>query len=117
MRVHVKQAFSILAICAFATVVWASTHTDSTRYSVTQITKIGTVQLKPGRYTLKATESQDQLRVLHRGKLIATVPCRWIKLSRKANNSEIFSTKNRVTRVEFQGRNEAIHVSAPAARS
>ncbi len=110
MRMHLKQLFSVLAIFVFAMVVWASNRTDSTRYDVTQATEIGQIQLKPGRYTLKAKESKDRLRVLRHGKLVATVPCHWVKLSKKANYSEIMSTKDRVTRVEFQGRREAVRV-------
>ncbi|MGH9717758.1 MAG: hypothetical protein ACRD4R_13665 [Candidatus Acidiferrales bacterium] len=74
------------------------------------MTKIGHTDLQPGHYTLKANESKDKLRVLHNGKVVATVPCHWVKLQQKPNNTEIFSNKNRVTRVEFQGRRDAISV-------
>ncbi len=110
MRFHVKNYLAVLAMFVFTGMVWASTRTDSTPYYVTQPTVIGHAQLKPGQYTIKANEAQDQLRVLHHGKVVATVPCHWIELSRKANNSEIFSTKDRVTRVEFQGRRKAVSV-------
>jgi hypothetical protein len=110
MRFRARQYFALLAIFSFAMVVWASTRTDSTPYDVTQPTKIGHTQLKPGHYTLKAQESKDQLRILHDGKLVATVPCRWVGLAQKAGNSEIFSNKDRVTRVEFRGRKEALRV-------
>lgn len=110
MRLNLKQLISVLAIFVFAMVVWASARTDSTRYDVTQTIKIGQTKLKPGHYTLKASESNDKLRVIEDGKLVATVPVHWVKLQQKANNSEIFSNKNHVTRVEFQGRSEAISV-------
>ena len=110
MRLHLKQLFSVLAIFVFAMVVWASTRTDSTRYYVTQTTTIGQTALKPGRYTLKAKESKDQLRVLHDGRLVATVPCHWVKLAKKAHYSEIMSNKDRVTRVEFRGQRDAVNV-------
>jgi hypothetical protein len=110
MRQYAKKCLAVIAVLLFAAVVWASTRTDSTQYDVSQTVKIGTTQLKPGHYTLKASESQDQLRVLHQGKLVATVPCHWIKLNQKANNSEILSNRNRVTRVEFKGRQEAVRV-------
>lgn len=110
MRLRSKQLFSLFAIFLFAMVVWASTRTDSTRYDVTQPTRIGHTELKPGRYTLKANESKDQLRVIHNGKVVATVPCHWVKLSKKANYSEIMSNKDHVTQVEFQGREEAVSV-------
>ncbi len=110
MRLYAKKCLTVIAVVLFAAVAWGSTRTDSTHYDVTQTMEIGHTQLKPGHYTLKANESQDQLRVMHDGKLVATVPCHWIKLHQKANNSEIFSNKSRVTRVEFQGREEAVRV-------
>ncbi|HVB87115.1 MAG TPA: hypothetical protein VNK23_10685 [Candidatus Dormibacteraeota bacterium] len=110
MRLNLKQFISVLAIFVFAMVVWATTRTESTRYDVTQAIKIGQTQLKPGHYTLKANESNDKLRVIHDGKLVATVPVRWVKLHQKATSSEIFSNRNHVTRVEFRGRKEAISV-------
>lgn len=109
MRFQVKRYLGLLAIFAFAMVVWAS-RTDSTPYDVTQPTEIGHAQLEPGHYTLKATESKDQLRVLQNGKVVATVPCHWVKLSQKPQNSEILSNKDKVTRVEFQGRAEAANI-------
>lgn len=110
MRLNLKQLISVLAIFVFSMVVWASTRTDSTRYDVTQTIEIGQTQLQPGHYTLKANESKDKLRVIHDGKLVATVPVHWVKLQQKANSSEIFSNKHQVTRVEFQGRREAVSV-------
>lgn len=110
MRVDMKKIIGVLAIFLFAMVVWASSRTDSTAYDVMQPTEIGHTQLKPGHYTLKATESADQLRVLQDGRVVASVPCHWVKLDHKANNSEILSNKDRVTRVEFQGRMEAVSV-------
>jgi hypothetical protein len=110
MRSYVKKCFAVVAILLFAAVVWASTRMDTTRYDVTQTMKIGQTQLNPGSYTLQANESQDQLRVLHDGNLIATVPCHWVKLNHKPSTSEILSNKNRVTRVEFKGRPEAARI-------
>lgn len=110
MRFDVRKYLAFLVVSLFAVAVWASNRTDSTTYDVTQSTEIGHAQLKPGSYTLKANESQDQLQVLRHGKVVATVPCHWVKLPQKANNTEIFSNKTRVTRVEFQGRREAVSV-------
>lgn len=110
MQVHIKKSLSLFAILIFAAVTWASTRTDSTAYDVTQPIEIGQSQLQPGHYTLKANESTNQLRVLQNGKVVATVPCHWVKLQQKANNSEILSNKDKVTRVEFRGRREAVSV-------
>lgn len=110
MQVNLKKYLAVVAVFVFAAVVWASRRTDSTAYDVTQRVEIGQTQLKPGHYTIKANESKDQLRVFHDGKVVATVPCHWVKLHRKANNSEILSNQDRVTRVEFKGRAEAVSV-------
>ena len=113
MRVHLKQYLGVLAVLAMAMPVWAgrsSSRTDSTPYDTMQTVTIGKTQLKAGHYTLKAKEAQHQLRVLQDGKLLATVPCHWVKLAKKADNSEIISNKNKVTRVEFEGRPEAVKV-------
>lgn len=110
MRLYLKKCLAVAAVLLFAAVVWASTRTDTAKYDVTQTVKIGSTQLNPGSYTLKANESQDQLRVVQDGKTVATVPCHWVKLNHKANNSEILSSQNRVTRVEFRGRQEAVRI-------
>lgn len=110
MQLNLKKYFAVLAIFVFAAIVWASTRTDSTAYDVTQPIEIGQTHLKPGHYTIKANESKDQFRVLQNGKVVATVPCHWVKLHRKAGNTEILSNRDRVTRVEFKGRTEAVSV-------
>jgi hypothetical protein len=110
MQLNLKKYLAVLAMFVFAVVVWASTRTDSTAYDVTQPTEIGQTQLKPGHYTIKANESKDQLRVLQNGKVVATARCHWVKLQRKASNSEILSNHDRVTRVEFKGRTAAVSV-------
>lgn len=110
MRSYASKFFAIVAVLLFAAVVWASTRTDTARYDVTQTMEIGQAQLKPGRYTLKANESQHQIQVMRNGKLVASVRCHWIRLNQKPASTEIFSSKNRVTRVEFAGRQEAARV-------
>ena len=110
MNFDVKKLGTVLATLLFAAALWASSRTDSTGYDVTRPTQIGNTQLVPGHYTLKATESMNQLRVLQDGKVLATVPCRWVTLDHKADSSEILTNANRVTRVEFEGRTEAVSV-------
>jgi len=107
MHFDVKKLVAVLATFLFAAVLWASSRMDSTDYDVTKPTEIGNTQLMPGHYMLKASESVNQLRVLQDGKVLATVPCHWVKLDHKADDSEILTNANRVTRVEFKGRTEA----------
>lgn len=102
-------AWAVLAL-TLPVLAKSSQHTDSTTFDTSESQKIGQTELQPGRYTLKATESQNQLEIIQNNKVIATVPCTWVQLSNKAKNSEILSTKDRVTEVEFQGRTEAVKI-------
>jgi hypothetical protein len=112
MNFHAKKCIGVLAVAALALPLWAgsSSHTDSTPFDAVQTAKIGQTQLQPGHYTLKAKESGNQLEILQEGKLIATVPCSWVELPQKAKNSEVLSSKNQVTQVEFRGRTEAVKI-------
>ncbi|HKV04615.1 MAG TPA: hypothetical protein VJO53_05860 [Candidatus Acidoferrales bacterium] len=113
MRFHPKQFLGALVVLALAMPLWArtnSSHTDSTTLDADQGMTIGKTQLQPGQYTLKATESGDQLEVRKDGQLIASVPCHWVELSKKASDSEIISDQHRVIQVQFQGRTEAAKI-------
>ena len=110
MRINVKHCFSAFTVLLLALPIWAGTQTrkDTAKFDVSQPTTIGTTQLKPGVYQLEAKESEDMLQVLHDGKLIATVPCHWTQLPKKADNSEVVTNANQVVQVEFSGRTEAV---------
>jgi hypothetical protein len=112
MSFHAKQCVGGLAIVLLALAVSAgSSRTDSISFGTSQDVSIGQTQLPPGNYTLRATESQNQLEILKDKKIIATVPCTWFKLPQKAADSEVVQDSNRrVVRVEFQGRTEAVKV-------
>ena len=113
MRFKAKHYVGALAILVLAIPVWAgkdSSRTDSAEFDTSQVTTIGKAELQPGHYKFEAKELQNQLEVLHDGKVIATVPCHWIQLTKKSQNSELQSDKNRINEVEFQGRTEAVMV-------
>lgn len=113
MKSHARQCLGVVSVLILAMPVWAaksSSHKDSTDYDVTRVTMIGNTQLQPGHYTIKATESENQLDILENGKVVATVPCHWVKLPEKAGQSEIETNNNRVDEVEFQGRAEAAKI-------
>lgn len=88
----------------------SSMHTDSTEFDTQQMVNIGNTQLQPGNYVIRAQESQTQLDILQDGKVVATVPCQWVRLNNKASRSEVLSNNNQVTEVEFQGRKEAAKI-------
>jgi hypothetical protein len=113
MSLKPKFLGAVAAIVVLTAPLWAastSSHKDSTSFDVDQATTVGSTQLQPGRYTFEAREDQSQLNVLENGKVIATVPCRWVQLQKKANDSEILSNNNQVNEIKFGGRTEAVQV-------
>jgi len=72
---------------------------------------IGSMQVQPGQYELKAEEGKSELQVIAKNKVIATVPIQWTKLPTKARNSEIVTDGSKVTEVEFGGSAEAAQIS------
>jgi hypothetical protein len=72
---------------------------------------IGSMQIQPGQYELKAEEGKSELQVIAKNKVIATVPIQWTKLPTKARASEIVTDGSKVTEVEFEGRIEAAQIS------
>jgi hypothetical protein len=72
---------------------------------------IGSMQVQPGQYELRAEEGKSELQVLQKNKVIATVPIQWTKLPAKARSSEIITDGSKVTEVEFGGRAEAAQIS------
>jgi hypothetical protein len=99
-----------LAIFVFSliTVPICSAHTDSAPWEPTQPTSIGTAQVKPGNYQLKAYEGEDELQVAQDGNVFSTTLCYWVPLPNKAAVTEVKVTNNKVVEVQFKGRSEAI---------
>jgi hypothetical protein len=113
MKSHARYYLGVLSVLILAIPVWAgknSSHKDSMDYDVTQVTMVGNTQLQPGHYTINAREFENQFDILRDGKVIATVPCQWVRLPKKADESEVSTNSNRVNEVEFQGRTEAVKV-------
>jgi len=72
---------------------------------------IGSMQVQPGQYELKAEEGKSELQVIAKNKVIATVPIQWTKLPTKARASEIVTDGSKVTEVEFGGSAEAAQIT------
>jgi hypothetical protein len=107
MAVNTKFYLGGLAILLFTVPSWARSRTDTAQWEILQAAEIGNTQLKPGNYQLKAQESQKVVDVLSDGKVIAHVPCHWVQLPKKAENTEVIMQKQQVVQVQFEGRNEA----------
>ncbi len=113
MSLKPKFFGAVVATVILTAPVWAgsaSSHKDSAAFDAAEATTIGNTQLQPGHYTLEAREDQSQLNVLKDGKVIASVPCHWVQLQKKAKSSEILSNNNQVNEVRFGGRTEAAQV-------
>jgi hypothetical protein len=113
MYLHPKYSVALLGgllLTVVPALAGGLKHTDSTEFDVTQMTKIGTTELAPGDYVLRGKESQAQLDILQNGRVVATIPCHWVRLDKKAEMSEVYSTGSQVTEVKFEGRLEAAKV-------
>ena len=107
MRLNSKKYVAAFVFSLVTLPVWAA-HTDSVSWDPMQPSTIGSTQVKPGHYQLRAEEGQSQLQVVQGGKVIATVPCHWTQLPSKPSDTEIKVTNNQVTEVDFGGRTQAI---------
>ena len=105
MRFRVNQIFATLAVLALATPIWARPR--SVDFNVSEPTSIGTTQLKPGAYELRTKDNGTQVDVLRDGKKVAEVPCHWVQLDRKPDQSEVLLNSNRVTELDFGGSTQA----------
>ena len=114
MHLHKARCYLIgFAVFFLTAPIWArpeTARTDTAQWDNLQPTMIGTTQVKPGDYQLRAHETEDTLDVLRNGKVVAQVPCHWIELSKKAGNTEVVMNKNEVVQVQFQGRTEAVQL-------
>jgi hypothetical protein len=102
-----KKYIGVLASLLFATTLLAA-HADSVTWNVSKSTMLGSTEVKPGQYEIRAEEGKDQLDVISKGKVVAQVPCHWIQLPSKANASLVEVDDGRVTQIEFGGKTSAV---------
>jgi hypothetical protein len=101
-RVLVSLAFALAALP-----VWAA-HIDSIDWAPTRTMTIGGTQIPAGTYSLRAEEGKSELRVIGKGKVVATIPCHWTQLPSKASDSQVASDGDKVTQVQFAGHASAV---------
>jgi len=109
LRLSIKKSLAAAALTIAAFPVWAA-HNYSTDWSPVQPITIGTTQLKPGQYELRAEEGKAELQVLQHNKVIGTVPIHWATLTAKARDSQVVTDSGKVTEVQFAGRMESAKV-------
>jgi hypothetical protein len=105
MRFRFLEVFAVLAVLALSAPVWA--RTKSVDVHLTEASTIGSTQLQPGEYQLKAEEGASQVSIVHRGKVVAEVPCHWVQLQSKPSQSQVLFTSNQITEVDFGGDTQA----------
>lgn len=113
MRMNWRAYFLGAAALLMVLPIWAKPkpdRTDTANWEPIEAVTVGTTQIQPGDYTLRAQESGKMLEVLHEGKVVAQVPCHWIELPKKADNTEVSTNDNKVTQIQFAGRTEAIQI-------
>jgi hypothetical protein len=112
MRVRVKQSLAALAALLLAVPMFAakSSGANVVNYVVNDPVSIGQTQLKPGEYSLKVVEGQNELSIEQNGKVIAKVPCHWIKLAAKPDSSEVEEEQGKVKQVNFKDNPQAVQV-------
>jgi hypothetical protein len=110
MRIRAGYLGAAFALFMFAVPVWA--HTDTAQFTVLNQTEIGTTELKPGNYMLEVAVNGEQLKVVDQdtGKTVAEVPCHWVTLNKKPYNTEVVTTKDQVTEIDFHGKTRAVRI-------
>ncbi len=110
MSISKKGYLAAIAILGLSLPLWA--RTNSVPLEVDHTLTIGNQQLTPGQYNLKATDGDNQLRIVRNdnGKTVATVPVQWIDLSQKARQSEVLMREDRIVQIDFDGKTKAIEI-------
>jgi hypothetical protein len=109
MRIQAMALATIFAAALLALPAFAN-RTDSATYFTGEAVTIGQTQLKPGTYSFRVAEGQNEVEILQNGRVIAKAPCHWVKLPAKAQASEVDTDAGRVTEVSFRGNEQAAQI-------
>jgi hypothetical protein len=113
MHTRVKALFGDLAVLLLTFPFWGrpeAVRTDTAHWITYEKTNIGNAELKPGNYQLQTRETENRLDILRDGKVVVQVPCHWIQLPKKSDETEVVTDRNEVLEVQFEGRTEAIQL-------
>jgi hypothetical protein len=108
MRFRVKQFLAPLAVLFLTLPVWA--HTESIDLTIDHTVTISGTQLQPGEYSFKVADNAKQVTVIKDGGVVVQAPCHWIQLPSKPDASEIKSSENQITEIDFKGRTDAVQL-------
>jgi hypothetical protein len=82
----------------------------STTVTVQNSTWLGGQEVKPGDYTVSATESE--LTISRNGKVVAQAPVQWKDEASKPRYSTIVTDGNKIKEVHFGGKTKYVEISA-----
>jgi hypothetical protein len=110
LRTKTKTCLTTAAVLALSLPIWA--RTDSAQLVIDHPVTIGTQQLAPGTYDLKANDAQNQLNVLRAedGKTVASIPCEWVQLAEKARQTQVLFNADHVIEIDFSGQTKAVAI-------
>ncbi len=106
MRIRATHLLAGLGVVFLTLPVWA--HTNSTEVEINNPTVIAGTRLNPGDYEIKVKDGASQASIIQDDKEVAQVPCQWIQLPKKAENSEVIFSNDQITEIDFGGKTEAL---------
>ena len=110
MDLRTKTCLTVVSILGLSLPIWA--HTDSAQLVIDHPVTIGTQQLKPGSYNLKANDAENQISIVRAddGKTIASIPCEWVQLAQKPRQTEVLFNADRVVEIDFAGQTKGVAI-------
>jgi hypothetical protein len=108
MDLRTKTSLTVVAALALSLPIWA--RTDSAQLVIDHPVTIGTQQLEPGSYNVKANDGENQISIVRAdsGKTVASVPCEWVQLAQKPRQTEVLFNADRVVEIDFSGKTKAV---------
>jgi hypothetical protein len=108
MDLRTKTSLTVVAVLALSLPIWA--RTDSAQLVIDHPVTIGTQQLEPGTYNIKANDGENEVNIVRadNGKTIASVPCEWVQLAQKPRETEVLFNADRVVEIDFGGKTKGV---------
>jgi hypothetical protein len=108
MDLRTKTSLTVVAVLALSLPIWA--RTDSAQLVIDHPVTIGTQQLEPGTYNIKANDGENQVNIVRadNGKTVASVPCEWVQLAQKPRETEVLFNADRVVEIDFGGKTKGV---------
>jgi hypothetical protein len=108
MDLRTKTSLAVAAALVLSLPMWA--RTNSAQLVIDHPVTIGTQQLEPGSYNVKANDGENQINIVRsdNGKTVASVPCEWVQLAQKPRDTEVVFNADRVVEIDFGGKTKGV---------